>query len=868
MNVLAEILEWSPGRPMWQRDALRRLVLHGELSDEDINSLTEICKSKHGLAEQQAANPLTAEHIPNKVAGAAPVLLKSIHHQQGVNALAENQTLKFGSGLTVVYGDNGAGKTGYIRILKNACRARGQESILGNVVSGTSSPTTPVFNIKYQVGTESEPREWTETGGDEFVSRVSVFDAQCATVYLTEKTNVAFRPFGLDMFDKLVKACKAVREKLEGEQRALDLNALAVVRENISEGTVVAKFLTNISSLTKSDDVHKLANLSAEEESQFAFLTKSLRDLQVNDPEKLIAQLTLYANRLRDLVQHLKHVENSLSVDAVEAVFSLRTEVHLKADEAKRLRETAFPEGMLDGTGSELWQALWESARQFSQESAYPGEAFPVVEDAHCVLCQQELGQAAAEQLKQFETFVTSTMEREFQRIKEKYDRLCKTFTDIKTMTEAVEETLKEIRIGHAPVADAIATSLATNESRRAAVLVALADDQNPGTNIPALASAVHETETLVKEVEERIKALRTNDGGEKHKHMTAEAKELQARKMLATHRQTVLNDIERQKKYAAYGSCIEETRTHTITQKSTAVTKTAVSQRLKQSFSDELDKLSFKQVNVELKESGGERGVFYHKIVLTRAPDVELPKVVSEGEQRCLSIAAFFAELSTADDLSGIVFDDPVSSLDFQWRDAVAQRLVQEAKARQVIVFTHDIVFLLRLKEFAENENVEQSDQYVCSILNSSGVCSEELPWIALPVSKKIGYLKNGWQAVDKLSRDGHPDAYEEKAKYLYGRLREAWERTIEEVLFNGVVERYRSGIETKRIAHIADINEVDCKTVEKAMTKCSPWTGHDQAPAARAPIPDPAELKSDIETLENWVAAIRRRRRNATGR
>ncbi|MDP3617342.1 MAG: AAA family ATPase, partial [Rhodoferax sp.] len=63
-------------------------------------------------------------------------------------------------------------------------------------------------------------------------------------------------------------------------------------------------------------------------------------------------------------------------------------------------------------------------------------------------------------------------------------------------------------------------------------------------------------------------------------------------------------------------------------------------------------------------------------------------------GEQRCLSIAAFFAELSTADDPSGIVFDDPVSSLDFQWRGSVAQRLVEESKRRQVIVFTHDVVF------------------------------------------------------------------------------------------------------------------------------------------------------------------------------
>ena len=47
--------------------------------------------------------------------------------------------------------------------------------------------------------------------------------------------------------------------------------------------------------------------------------------------------------------------------------------------------------------------------------------------------------------------------------------------------------------------------------------------------------------------------------------------------------------------------------------------------------------------------------GVLYHKLMLTRAPGVELPKVVSEGEQRCLSIAAFFAELSTADDPSDL---------------------------------------------------------------------------------------------------------------------------------------------------------------------------------------------------------------------
>jgi hypothetical protein len=93
VTVLEEVLEWSQDRPMWQRDALRRLVLHGELSDEDIRGLSEICKSAHGLAEQPEVLPLTKNHVPNT--GSAPVTLISIFHHRGVNALAEGQTLKF-----------------------------------------------------------------------------------------------------------------------------------------------------------------------------------------------------------------------------------------------------------------------------------------------------------------------------------------------------------------------------------------------------------------------------------------------------------------------------------------------------------------------------------------------------------------------------------------------------------------------------------------------------------------------------------------------------------------------------------------------------------------------------------------------------
>lgn len=865
MTVLNEILKWSQSgdRPAWQCDALRRLVLKGELSEDDIRDLGEICKSKYGLAEQQDTIPLSRVHIPEDATGSVPVTLQSIFHHRGVNALAEGQTLNFAPGLTLVYGDNAAGKTGYIRILKSACRARGKEDILGNVVSG-QTPLTPSVEIKYKVGDDSDVREWNGQGEDDFISRVSVFDTQCSAVYLTEKTDVAYYPLGLDLFDKIVKSCKDIRSNLESEQRALGTGDLSALKMQVPEGTAVARLLENITSLTRPETVSELVRLSQEEQARLKLLEQSLRDLQANDPDKLARQLTLLSGRIRSLAQNLKDIEIALSEDAVTAALGARTEYRQKGEEAKRLQEATFPTDLLDGTGSQTWSSLWDAARRYSEESAYPDQKFPVVENgAQCVLCQQDIEYAASRRLTKFATFVASTTEQELRTAREKFTRLCKRFQDFQILAIDNKGTINEIRIEHERAADAITEALVKNEARRKAIVEAFANDTDLAVDCPSLVSIASDTETLAEQLDRRIQVLSDRSNDEDKKRMTMEVHELQARKILAKNEQLVLNEIERKKKIAAYELCKKDTKTHAITQKSTAVTRKFVTQKLKERFQDELNNLAFRHVEVELKEVGGTEGVLYHRLVLTRAPGVELPRVASEGEQRCLSIAAFFAELSTADDQSGIVFDDPVSSLDYRWREAVAQRLVIEAKTRQVIVFTHDIVFLLILKQFSKEQNIEQLDQHVRQLSIGAGVCDEELPWVALPVKKKIGYLKKEWQDADKLYRDGHQSTYEKEAKYIYGLLREAWERALEEVLLGGVVERYRPGIQTQQVVKIADITEEDCRVLEAAMTKCSKWLpGHDQAPAARADVPEPNTLKDDINTLETWVSGIRGRR------
>src|SRR5207245_5511131 len=102
----------------------------------------------------------TKEHLAIKGEGIDPVTLVSVTHNRGVNALASDQTITFGTNLTVIYGPNAAGKSGYTRILKVACRSRFTEEVLGNVLSG-EIPLKAQATIRFREGAKESPLRWT-----------------------------------------------------------------------------------------------------------------------------------------------------------------------------------------------------------------------------------------------------------------------------------------------------------------------------------------------------------------------------------------------------------------------------------------------------------------------------------------------------------------------------------------------------------------------------------------------------------------------------------------------------------------------------------------------------------------------------------
>ena len=156
-QAFAELLAWAAGRPAWQRDALRRLVLNGKLGDEDIEALVALC-----LDPTLPYEPISATHVSAQGLIGEPITLLRIENPVGINALASDQTLAFGKqGLSIVYGDNGSGKSGYVRILKHACRSRDRNSgkILRDVEDAAATPQSA--NIVFARGSVEARHPWT-----------------------------------------------------------------------------------------------------------------------------------------------------------------------------------------------------------------------------------------------------------------------------------------------------------------------------------------------------------------------------------------------------------------------------------------------------------------------------------------------------------------------------------------------------------------------------------------------------------------------------------------------------------------------------------------------------------------------------------
>lgn len=858
MALLQEILKWSESLPAWQSDAVARLLAKQSLTQDDEADLFALLKAAHGIPDLKARTPkpLTADQIPAPVKNSTHVELHAMKNLRHVNAIAENQHLPFcATGLTVIYGDNGSGKSGYSRVLKRACRARDQmEAIHPNahLPADKTAVAEAVFEIA--VNGVAQVVGWTNgKASPPELSSLAIFDSRCARAYLDSEDDFSYVPYGLDVFEGLAKVCRQLKAMIETEhsQSAADLVAFAPLQGD----TAVGKLIASLSAKTTTAQIETLATLTPEEVTKHAELGLSLKE---NNPKEMARQLRLRARRIAAIAANAT-VKGALVDQAVVAKLRSLADSYRVAQAAAALAAKQFKESenLLPGTGGEAWRELFDAARKFALES-HSDKTFPDLgADAPCPLCQQPLAEGAARLLR-FETFIQQEAEKTSQ------ERRIALFAEYKPfVAQALTLNLDDVTYGEIAAMDAqIATDTRAFEqalsTRQEAIKAAVISHQwdgtdqalpSPATQLQALADKLNaEAETLEKASDEAARAA-----------LQKQFNELDARVRLGQVKNAIVTAVSRLVHQAKLKQCLSAVDTRSISLKASELAAKVVSKELADALNREFKALGVGSLRVTL-QTRSDKGKPLHKLKLELPQSRNPGEILSEGEQRAIAIGSFLAEIGLSNGKGGIVFDDPVSSLDHRRRELVAKRLAAEAAHRQVIIFTHDIYFLCILDEEAKTAGVPITTQSLTRRAEGFGIADPELPFEGKKTSQRIGALKAWHQTIAKLHRTGEEQEHRKQTVDAYTHLRIAWERAVEEVLLRNVVLRFRKGIETQRLAGVV-VEDDDFTQVFAGMKKSSNYAAHDKAIMGGIAVPEPDELLADIMALETWREAIERR-------
>jgi energy-coupling factor transporter ATP-binding protein EcfA2 len=860
VNTYTEILSWSAKRPAWQRDALRRL-LDGRLKAEDYDALHEQCVGAHVEGIQARSVFLNTTHLPQQGDARAAVTLTRLHSLENVAALADGQALSFApAGLNIVYGDNGSGKSSYARVLKQLCRARGARAAVAPNVFTDGQGCCPAAQIDFSAGGISASVRWVGDGTSPSppdLSRVWIFDSEAARAYVSEKNELPFLPAGLDLLQGLAKACDVLRKRLEAERESQV--QISRTLPAVPPGTEVDRLLKNLTAVAAAEEVERLASLTPHETARLAQLSGDLARLEAEDPRKEAARLRSRADRYRALAGRAASIAASLSDQALAALASLREDLTAKQNAAVVASSSGFAAEPLPGVGSPVWRELWLAATAYAERAAYVGESFPPAgEGSRCVLCHQLLSAEARDRLRRFEEFVRGEVTNRAEAARQVFDDAAAKVSNLDTGLE--QNLLDEIRTDDESLANAVSAFFRTASERRAIGLGGADPITAPALPCcPAVA-----LEERVSGLLARATEIEAQADDQVRQGLRTELNELRARQVLALNKQQVLAAIAAHRHLRALAAALADTDSKPVTKLATDLSKQAISESLASAFARELENLGITSP-LEIRAAGS-KGQLLHQVGLQGAKrKAGAGDILSEGEHRAVALAAFFAEMSLHPAKSAVVFDDPTSSFDHMRRRKVAKRIAKEAADRQVVVFTHDLVFLDRLRSEAKEASVSVHYLLVERRGPECGFAEPDLPWISKTVTQRLGALKNRSQGLPKLLRDQGRTAYEAEAKDIYGKLRESWESAVEEVLLYKAVRRFSERVETTRLAKVS-LLDTDLKRIERAMTKTSRWmTGHDQPLAANEPVPDPDELARDIQDLEDWTKEVGERREKA---
>ena len=688
------------------------------------------------------------------------------------------------------------------------------------------------------------------------LSCVSVFDSRTAPLYADKENKIEFLPQGLDVLPRLGELCTKLGSKVAGDigvMQARIATPLPVFGAGTDPAALAAKLTeqTPVKEIPNADTIKKMGVWTAQMAQELAEIIIKLN----TDPQRLSQRCRQTKSAIDKLVEKLNDVEKTIGSAAV-------IELCAKIDAAKAARQAAnaaatksFAAEPLQGVGGDAWRLMFEQARAYSAV-AYPSEPFPVTgEDKKCLLCQQPLDADASDRLKRFDEFIQDKT------------------ADIAAKADAAQLAAFNVINQWKPTIDAEST-LATAEeldTRNAGILenvkaylvpVLLHGDlivktypevENLKQIKPLLPSPVKDLQTVSANLEELAKQYDGQKDGAAREALEKKKANLEAKKKFYENLGAILTRQADLLVLAVLKLCKEGCNPRSISVQNTTFRRQFLTEDFEKLVCAEAKKFDLDYLPLKITDRSA-AGASLLGVDVNTQMDVKNVDILSEGEFRALALACFLADIRNLPNHAGIIVDDPVSSLDHLRCTRVANRLVEEAKRRQVIIFTHDLCFYHDIMAKASEEQVPLLPVLVRKTEKDGfGVIAHnEEPWLIKKIGARLQSLELRINAIRDM-QDKTGEEYRLAMRAFYGDLRDAYERFVEEILFSQVISRFHKEVKTLSLKG-AFLDDEDFKHVTFGMTRASNFC-HDRASGQQIIWPTHDEMRKEVAAFRAHV-------------
>jgi hypothetical protein len=370
-NGLEILTDWANSQDGWVRAVVGEVVAtRRELPEPSVDAAYALFLAEKGLSDEAPRDVAQLSAGANPADQGDDLRLLRLADLSGVNALAPGQEIAFNPKMTVLFGENAAGKTGYVRVLKRVASVRSAEPILGNFRSAVAG--VPRATIEYSLAGTKNTLAWGGEAGVAPFTRMSAFDSRAVALHVDEDLTYIFTPGELALFRHAHEAINAVKGRLE-KARADAVKPVGTLLDRFDRDAVVYPKIETLGASTRLPDLEALANVAPEEEAKL----QSLKDgVDALNPRATQSNLQV-ATAHRDLSSSVRDAASAVAAfdwaGFNAAVSSLR-DSQASYDAITR---TAFAEESV-GAARDVLYPLFEKACRVMPDHSQPLETLSV----------------------------------------------------------------------------------------------------------------------------------------------------------------------------------------------------------------------------------------------------------------------------------------------------------------------------------------------------------------------------------------------------------------------------------------------------------------------------------------------------------